>query len=194
MEIIIHRVNTIKNLKEIPSKYGIEIDIRANGSNLILNHEPFQKGQKLIDFLKYYNHGTIIANIKEAGIEYEVINLFRLLKIKSFFLLDTEMPFVFKCYKENFKKIALRYSEYEKIENIKVFKDFFDWVWIDTITKLEINKIDLKFIKNNKSCLVCPERWGRPEDIKKYKRKLKKLNFKLDAVMTSYRYAKLWEQ
>ena len=40
MEIIIHRVNTIKELKAIPSEYGTEIDIRAFGSELILNHEP----------------------------------------------------------------------------------------------------------------------------------------------------------
>ena len=51
MEIIIHRVNTLNELKTIDDNYGIEIDIRAYNSNLILNHEPFCDGDKLIDLL-----------------------------------------------------------------------------------------------------------------------------------------------
>ena len=51
MEFIIHRVNLIKNLKKIPKKYGCEIDIRTEGSKLILNHDPFSKGDNLIDYL-----------------------------------------------------------------------------------------------------------------------------------------------
>ena len=43
MEFIIHRVNTIKELKQIPKEYGCEIDIRTDRSKLILNHDPFPK-------------------------------------------------------------------------------------------------------------------------------------------------------
>ena len=43
MEYIIHRVNKIKTLNKIPKNFGTEIDIRSNGSKLILNHEPFAK-------------------------------------------------------------------------------------------------------------------------------------------------------
>ena len=39
MEFIIHRVNKIKDLKLLPKKFGVEIDIRTVGSKLILNHE-----------------------------------------------------------------------------------------------------------------------------------------------------------
>ena len=38
MEFIIHRINKIKDLKLIPNEFGTEIDIRSNGSSLILNH------------------------------------------------------------------------------------------------------------------------------------------------------------
>ena len=51
MEIVIHRVNTIKELKKIPQNFGCEIDIRANGSDLVLNHEPFIGGEYFIDYL-----------------------------------------------------------------------------------------------------------------------------------------------
>ena len=36
-----------------------------------------------------------------------------------------------------------------------------------------------------KKCLGCPERWGRPEDIIKYKDELRQLSFNIDYVMTS---------
>ena len=64
MEIIIHRVNTIARLKKLRVEFGIEIDVRSSGSNLILNHEPYERGENLIDYLDEYKHGTIIFNIK----------------------------------------------------------------------------------------------------------------------------------
>ena len=94
MEFIIHRVNLIENLKKTPQEYGCEIDIRSDGSKLILNHEPKLKGQFLNDYLDNYNNGTIIFNLKEAGIEKEIILLAKKFKIKSFFLLDVEHPFI----------------------------------------------------------------------------------------------------
>ena len=66
MEIIIHRVNKIKFLKSIPKNFGVEIDVRSFNSELILNHEPKKNGDKLSNFLKNYQNGTIIFNIKEA--------------------------------------------------------------------------------------------------------------------------------
>ena len=47
MIIITHRVNTLKELKNISSEYGVEVDVREYNSNLILNHEPFKNGNKL---------------------------------------------------------------------------------------------------------------------------------------------------
>ena len=89
MGIIVHRVNTVQDLNAIPFEYGTEIDIRVFGNDLILNHEPFQKGDYLENYLNEYQHGTLILNIKEAGIEDEVFRLVRLRShIKSYFLLD----------------------------------------------------------------------------------------------------------
>ena len=38
MELIIHRVNKIKDLIKIPKIYGAEIDVRSYGSKLILKN------------------------------------------------------------------------------------------------------------------------------------------------------------
>ena len=75
MKIIIHRVNKIKELKKIPAKYGVEIDIRSYGKKLVLNHEPANNGDELKNYLKNFNNSILIANIKEAGIENKVLKL-----------------------------------------------------------------------------------------------------------------------
>ena len=192
MEIIIHRINKIESLKNIPKKYGTEIDIRSFNSQLILNHEPHQNGDTLINYLNVYNHGTLVLNIKESGIENEVLNIVKKYNIQSYFLLDVEAPFLFRAMKENIKDIAVRYSEYEPLNFVTQFNYIFDWVWIDTLTKLPINKeIDNK-LSNFQKCLVCPERWGRKNEISKYKNYLIKNKINLDAVMTSLDCSKYW--
>lgn len=192
MEIIAHRINKIKILKSLPIKYGAEIDLRSKGSNIILNHEPFQKGDKFENYLNEYKHGTLILNIKEAGIENDTIKLLKLYRIKNYFLLDVEMPFLYEASRKNFKKVAIRFSEYENIINSKFFINKLDWIWIDTVSKLPLDKANLKIVKKYKSCLVCPERWGRINDIKLYYKKLQKLNYFPDAVMTSINCIKIW--
>ncbi len=191
-EIIAHRKNKISELAKLPRNFGVEIDIRTYKNKLILNHEPFLKGDSFEDYLQNYNNGTMVVNIKEAGIEDIVIKTLLKYKIKKYFLLDVEMPYIYKSFIENNKNIAIRYSEVEEINLCKIFKNKFNWVWIDTFTKLPIKKKDIDILNNFKKCLVCPERWGRPEDIKIYKKKLKKLNFKIDAVMTSVELAEEW--
>ena len=193
MEIIIHRINTVKQLKLIPLKYGTEIDIRAYGSKLILNHEPKKKGDNLDDYLENYKNGTLILNIKESGIEDEVIKkLKNLSQIKNFFLLDVEIPYLFQSLNKNEKYSAIRISHYEPLKSSLKFKKIFNWMWIDTIRKISFNNEEKKILKNVKKCLVCPERWGKPEEIKTYKNYFKKQNISLDAVMTSMKYAKEW--
>lgn len=193
MEIIIHRINKINDLKKIPVNFGTEIDIRAYGSKLILNHEPKKKGDNLDDYLENYKNGTLILNIKESGIEDEVIKkLKNLSQIKNFFLLDVEIPYLFQSLKKNEKYSAIRISHYEPLKSSLKFKKIFNWMWIDTIRKISFNNEEKKILKNVKKCLVCPERWGKPEEIKTYKNYFKKQNISLDAVMTSMKYAKEW--
>ena len=192
MEFIIHRVNLIEELKKIPQEYGCEIDIRTDGSKLILNHDPCQKGESLIDFLNEYKHGTLVLNIKESGIEDHVLNEVRKREIKSFFLLDVEFPYLYKATLRGEKEIAIRFSEFEPIENVILFNDKLNWIWVDTIKQLPLNHKNLEIIRSLKSCLVCPSRWGRSIEIKKIKKKLNSLNFAFDFVMTDLENINQW--
>ena len=54
MLFIKHRCNTISELKNTSKNNGVEIDIRSYKNNLILNHEPFEDGILLKDWLCFF--------------------------------------------------------------------------------------------------------------------------------------------
>ena len=68
-EIIVHRVNSIADLRRTPHSYGVEFDVRSRGSRLVLAHNAFKKGEALNPFLDYYarsgRKGLLIFNPKE---------------------------------------------------------------------------------------------------------------------------------
>jgi hypothetical protein len=192
--IILHRINSAAQLAKVPPHYGVEIDIRTAGKNLILNHEPFATGELLATYLQHFRHRFIIANIKEAGIEDEVVKLFAAQRITDYFLLDVEFPYIYRASRKGMRKIALRFSEEESIETVKLYCSKVDWLWIDCFTQLPLNASSVTVAKEFKSCLVSPERWQRPEDIPRYQQNMKDLGFQLDAVMTEARFAPQWEE
>ena len=144
--------------------------------------------------MENYQNGTLVLNIKESGIEDEVIKKVREnKKIKSFFLLDVEIPYLFNSLKNNNKYCAIRTSHYEPLESSLKFKKIFNWLWIDTVKSISFNsKKEKKILDNFKKCLVCPERWGEPHKIKLYKNYFIKSNINIDAVMTSLKYSQKW--
>ena len=77
MIIICHRINSIKQLKKIPYKYGVEIDVRDYKNKLVLNHDPFKKGETLINYLKYFKHKFLIINVKSEGIETKIYEILK---------------------------------------------------------------------------------------------------------------------
>lgn len=199
---IAHRINKIRELKQVPTEYGVEIDVRSYGRNLILNHEPHKTGDNLENYLANCEERFIIFNVKEAGIEEEVIHLAEKYGVRDYFLLDVEFPFIYKVTRgqENpFRKIAVRFSEAEPLEftlaQTLKGKSLVDWVWVDTNTCLPLNKNNYSQFKKAgfKLCLVCPERWKRPESIQDYINYMKENKIKIDAVMTSLSCLDKWK-
>ena len=62
--IYVHRVNTQEQLKSISKSFGLEIDLRSEGNEIILHHDPFEKGLNFEIFLEKYSHNGLILNIK----------------------------------------------------------------------------------------------------------------------------------
>jgi hypothetical protein len=184
MLYIRHRINTVKDLKTVPSDMGIELDLRYEGDKLILHHDPFVTGELFEDLLKEYNHKMIILNVKTEGIEEEVLRLLKKYNVKDYFFLDVSFPALIKLARSGEKNIAIRFSEYEPIEQCIFVKDMVSWVWVDCFNKLPLDDKIYKELKANfKICLVSPELQKYPIDkIEEFKEIIK--NYDIDAICT----------
>jgi len=194
MEFIAHRVNTIEELKQIPKEYGVELDLRDFGDRLILQHDPFKDGEEFEKYLKHYNHGTMILNIKSERIEHRVLDLIEKYKIKNYFFLDSSFPMIYLLSKEGEKNIALRFSEFEGIDTLLNMAGRVKWIWIDCFSKLPITKQNYNLLKEKgfKFCLVSPELQGEDKKIEEYKHYLKDKDIILDAICTKIYNIELW--
>ena len=192
---VIHRVNTIKELKKIPKKFGVEVDVRSFNNDLILSHEAFCNGDMLEDYLSSYNHRLLILEVKEEGIEEKIIALCKKFHIKNYFLLSVSFPFIYLLSNKKFRKLAARLSEFEDISTCLSLKNKIEWVWVDTFNKLPIDRSKFEKLKNAnfRICLVSPERWNRPYEIKKYANYLRHNRIFINAVMTEMKYIGQWE-
>jgi len=192
MIIVRHRVNTLRELATTPGKYGVEIDVRARGNKLYLNHEPFQGGDDLNDYLtacgEQFKGRFIIFNVKEAGIEERIHGLAAKHGLSNYFLLDVEAVYLYKAAEAGERRVAVRYSESEPIESAINYKGKVDWVWIDTQTRLPLDADVCEKLRGFKTALVMPDRWGRPERISEYLEKMKELGFEVDLVMTGSQF------
>ena len=186
MEYIAHRVNTIEELKQIPNEYGVELDLRDFGDRLILQHDPFKDGEDFEEYLKNYNHGTMILNIKSERIEHKVLELIQKYNIKKYFFLDSSFPMIYLLSKTGEKNIALRFSEFEGIDTILSMTGKVEWIWVDCFSKLPINYEIYKLLKNNgfKFCLVSPELQGQNEKLEFYKQYLQDESIVFDSICT----------
>ena len=194
-EFIAHRINTFKELKDLPSDLGIEIDIRDYNEQLILQHDPFLTGEFLRDFLlEYKNKGYIIFNIKSERIEFKVLELIKKYKIKKYFFLDSSFPMIHLLANQKEKNIALRFSEYEGLDTLAKMKGRIKWVWVDCFNHLPLTKeIETKLHNwGYKICLVSPELQGREVEIEYYKLYLERNEIIIDAVCSKMKNYNKW--
>ncbi len=68
-EYIAHRINTVEELAELPTEYGVELDLRDDlNGRIYISHNPFEAGEEFEAYYKAYAHGTRILNIKSERI------------------------------------------------------------------------------------------------------------------------------
>lgn len=194
MHFIAHRVNTIKELLNTPTEYGVEIDLRDFGEKLILQHDPFKDGECFEEYLKNYNHGTMILNIKSEGIELRVLKLIKKYAIKNYFFLDCSFPMINLLSSKGEKNIALRFSEFEGLDTIRLMSQKVNWVWVDCFTKLPITFNNYKIFKSlgYKLCLVSPELQNQNIKLEIYKKQIQKDEIIFDAICTKLKNIKKW--
>ena len=167
-----HRINTVIELKNIPSEYGIEVDLRDNqDGEIYLAHDPFVNGELLCDFLNHYQHAFIILNIKSERIEYRVLELLKQHAIQDYFFLDSSFPMIYKLSSEGIQNIAIRYSEFEGTDTIVAMQNKIQWIWIDCFTKNPLDYTTYLQFKNMgyKLCFVSPELQNQTHKLEEYK-------------------------
>ena len=191
MHRIIHRVNTVEALTKVPKNFGVEVDIRSEGKRLIMHHDAFKEGESFTDWLNYFNHGTLILNVKEEGLEEALIGIMASKDIENFFFLDQSFPFLIKTANSGEKRCAVRISEFESIDTVMSLAGKVNWVWVDCFTKFPLSQVDSVRLQQEgkfKLCLVSPELQGRKDknEVKEFRNKIYSQGIKGEAVCTKY--------
>jgi hypothetical protein len=163
MKLISHRRNTVAELRATPTKYGVEVDIRSQGNELLIHHDPFVTGETFNEWFRAYQHGTLILNVKEEGLEGRLIEIMRSRGFDDYFFLDQSFPYLVKWSATGEHRCAVRVSEFESIETAMTLVGKVDWVWIDCFTKFPLDYKSARQLRDAgfKLCLVSPELQGR---------------------------------
>lgn len=194
-EYIAHRINTIEELVQLPTEYGVELDLRDDlNGRIYISHNPFEAGQDFEAYCKAYRHGTMILNIKSERIEHEVLALMEKYQIKKYFFLDSSFPMIKLLTDMGVKDVALRFSELEGLDTIRNMAGRAEWVWVDCFTKVPIDKESYQELKTlgYKLCFVSPELEGQEEKLSEYKAYLNEQDIVFDAICTKSYHIKDW--
>jgi hypothetical protein len=191
-----HRRNNIELLRATPVQYGVEVDIRSNGSQLVIHHDPYARGESFENWLTEYRHGILILNVKEEGLEARLIDLMRQYEVIDFFFLDQSFPFLVKWSLRGERRSAVRVSEFESVETALRLAGKIDWVWIDCFTHFALTQGEAQQLKQAgfNLCLVSPELQGRnaETEVPQLQQLLKDRKIDYDAVCT--KYPSLWDR
>jgi hypothetical protein len=195
MKIIAHRRNTLQLLRDTPVCYGVEMDIRSYQDRLVIHHDPFLAGEDFEPWVAAYQHGTLILNVKEEGLEDAVLALMKKYHIKEYFFLDQSFPFLVKSARSGNHCCAVRVSEFESVDTALTLAGKIDWVWVDCFTHFSLTHEEARRLKaaGFSLCLVSPELQGRPaeSEIPALIALLKERKITADAVCT--KQPQLWE-
>jgi hypothetical protein len=156
---VLHRVNSLDELKKTDKIFGVEVDIHAYGGRLVVTHNAFSNGIDFHDWLSACNARLVIFNIKEEGIESKVYDMAIESGIQDFFLLDLSFPALIKMSRKGCSNIAIRVSEYESVDSALLLQHQVKWVWLDCFNGFPLSADEVIKLNNSsfKICLVSPE-------------------------------------
>jgi hypothetical protein len=186
----------VAELRKLPQKYGVELDLRDNlDGRIYIQHNPFEAGEDFEDYLKEYHHGTMILNVKSERIELKIQELMKKYGITDYFYLDSSFPMIYLLSQSGEKRVALRISEYEGLDTARNMAGKVEWIWVDCFSKIPIGRNEYEELKKlgYKLCFVSPELQGRDEDIEAYAQQLKNDGMVFDAICTKYYNVERWE-
>lgn len=195
MIVIKHRINTINRIKNLPTNFGAEVDIRSRNKRLIISHDPMRSGIYLEKWLEFYKHRFIIFNIKEEGLEKELFKVIKKFSVGDFFLLDQSFPYYIKHLNIYGKYSSLRISDFESLDKKDELSKITKWLWIDFLRSFPLTASKIVELKkrNHKLCVVSPElinNFKVEEKIRLIRKRFEEAKIKIDAVCT--KKSSLW--
>jgi len=191
-----HRVNDPSALADVPTRFGVEIDLRSDGDRLILEHDPFLSGPGFDDWLREYSHSFIVVNIKEEGLEERIIDSLVAAGVDSWAFLDQSLPFLVRGLRLGRVQTMVRISEYESEETAFALPVRPEWVWVDSFTGRWPSSATLNLLHDHgfKLMVVSPELQGRSlnDEMDKITELFELAGLKLDGVCT--KQPLVWEK
>ena len=163
MKLIAHRRNTVAELEATPVEYGVEVDIRSQGDQLTIHHDPFHAGGSFDAWIAAYRHNTLILNVKEEGLEDRLIRCMRERGIDDYFFLDQSFPFLLKTAAKGERRCAVRVSEFESADTALALAGQVDCVWVECFSRFPLDRAGWLRLRDAgfRLCLVSPELVGR---------------------------------
>ncbi len=127
---MIHRVNRGAQLEEIPSLFGVEVDLRQWDKDIIVEHDAFVHGESFEEWLTHFRHAMVVLNIKSEGIEMRAVKmLLESCPEARYFLLDQSFPFMVKSILGKSQVSGIRVSDIESFEQATLLRP--KWIWLD---------------------------------------------------------------
>lgn len=145
---------------------NIEIDIRSSAKGLVLSHDRgnYDECTLLKDVASEFKSKTIICNVKESGLEEELLEILG----DNIYFLDSQLPDIVRLSKtrpELSSKFIIRVSNVEPIskELLALVKP--EYIWVDWTKFDDFNEILYASFINKvyniaKPIIVSPELYG----------------------------------
>lgn len=161
MQILRHKGNTPAVFRQaLAAGFGVELDIRDSGHDLVVSHDMPQKRHITLDrFLKTYaspgSQLPLALNIKSCGLQDKLSGLLNKFRIRNYFVFDMSVPDGLEYLKRGIR-IFTRQSEYEQTP---AYYGKAGGVWLDEFHGHWIGLSTIKeHLKNHKQiCIVSPE-------------------------------------
>lgn len=167
MLIVDHRRNDLTQISETDPRFGVEIDLRNHGNDILVTHDPFIiDAPKLEEWLEQYRHRFLIANVKEEGMEERLVALLTHYGVQDYFILDESFPFIRKYALSGLPHFALRVSEFEDYRtalnlarSLKTVRCSVEWIWADSFTGEPLKPDTARALRDEgfRLCAVSPE-------------------------------------
>ena len=160
-----HRINNVEDLATVPADMGIELDLRSDGPDILIVHNPFEPGLKMDEFFPHLRDRPLILNVKCEGIVDPVLEACRRHRLEDFFFLGLSKSDTIKCVRAGERRVANYYSEYNHPSEPLAWKGLIDWLWIECWTRYPVEPaLWAQIAESFKLCIGSPELYGHPQD------------------------------